>query len=116
MARHDAMLSKHRHSYLKSYRLKAALTQAELAGLLGLTANAVSQYELGKRRVPTEVLVAAEVIFGVRGAKVFPALYNSVEEDLAIRALALHDHLSGKQDPASRKKLALIAGIPSRLH
>jgi len=51
MARHDAMSRNHRQSYLKAQRLKAALTQADLAGLLGLTPNAISQYELGKRPV-----------------------------------------------------------------
>jgi transcriptional regulator with XRE-family HTH domain len=103
-------------TYLKAHRLKAALTQAEVAGLLGLTPNAVSQYELGKRGIPVEVLIASEVIFGVSAAKLFPALYNGVEEDLAIRALELHERLAGLEDPKSRKKLALIGGIPGSLH
>jgi len=106
----------YRKSYLRTHRLKAALTLRELAGLLGITITAVWYYEVGERDIPAEVLVASEVIFGVSASKIFPALYNSVEEDLAIRALELHDQLAGREDLASLRKLALISGIPGRLH
>lgn len=110
------LMSRTRHkSYLKTYRRKAGLTQPELGGLLGVTANAISKYECGKRSIPAEVLAASEVIFGVSATKLFPALFNNVDEDLAIRALDLHQRLAGRQDPVSIKKLALIAGIPGRL-
>jgi transcriptional regulator with XRE-family HTH domain len=102
--------------YLKAHRRKAALTLEEMGLLLGLSAGAVSQYELGKRRVPAEVMVACEAIFGTSASKIFPTLVNSVEEDLAVRTRALRDRLIDRVDLASKKKLALIGGIPSRLH
>lgn len=35
--------------YLKNYRLTHGLTQSEMAKLLSLSQNAISQYEAGKR-------------------------------------------------------------------
>ncbi len=103
-------------SYLRTHRLKAALTLGELAGLLGVSTSAVWNYETGIRSASAELLVASEAIFGVGAGRIFPALYNSVEEDLALRALELSGKLAGREDPASLKKLALIKGIPDRLH
>ena len=102
-------------NYLRTHRLRAALTLAELSGLFGISENTLARYELGLRPIPTEVVIASETIFGAKGATLFPALYNNVEENLAIRALALHDRLAGRTDPSALKKLALINGIPGRL-
>lgn len=105
----------HAKNYLRTYRLRAALTLAELGSLLGVSENTLWRYELGIRSVPAEVVIASETIFGVAGALIFPALYNGVEENLAIRALELHDRLADRSDAASLKKLAVISSIPARL-
>jgi transcriptional regulator with XRE-family HTH domain len=102
-------------TYLRTHRLKAALSQAELGELLGVSKYTISKYELGRRPVSAKILVASAIIFGVNPAELFPALHDAVEEDLAIRAVALHDRLEGCEDAASRKKRSLIEGIPSRL-
>lgn len=103
------------NSYLKTNRLKAALSQAELGKLLGFTADAVSKYELEQRGISAKVLIATEIIFGASAADLFPALYEAVEEELGPRALSLHGALAGREDPASKKKRALIEAIPARL-
>ena len=102
-------------NYLRTYRLRAALTLGELSALLGIHQSSLERYEAGLRPPTAEVVIASEIIFGVRGAVLFPALYNAVDEELPIRALALHDRLVGRTDSASLKKLALIGGIPGRL-
>lgn len=109
------MSGKPQKNYLRKYRLQAALSQFEVSELLGICRTALSRYELGLRPPTAELVVASELIFGISGTMLFPALCNGVEEDLAIRALALHDNLVGRTDPASLKKLALISGIPNRL-
>lgn len=38
--------------YLKQYRIEKGMTQAELAGKLSVSQNAISQYEAGKRHPP----------------------------------------------------------------
>jgi transcriptional regulator with XRE-family HTH domain len=109
------MPPKRHKNYLRKYRLRAALSQREVSELLGIRRTSLSRYELGLRVPTAEIVIAVETIFGVGGAVLFPALYNSVEEELAIRALALHNRLAGLTDLASLKKLALISGIPGRL-
>jgi DNA-binding XRE family transcriptional regulator len=41
---------------LREYRIEMGLTQSEFASLIGVTASAVSLYELGKRRAQPYVL------------------------------------------------------------
>lgn len=109
------MPRKYRQTYLKTQRRKAGLSQLDLGELLGISSHAVGKYESGIRHVPATVLIAAEIIFAERAATIFPSLYNSVEEDLAIRALALHDRLARSSDPISAKKLKFVSGIPNKL-
>lgn len=42
---------------LKEFRLKKGITQQDLAELLKLRCNTVSQYETGKRRLTAEVII-----------------------------------------------------------
>lgn len=109
------MVRKPTKNYLRKHRLQAALSLHEVSELLGVSKNALSRYELGLRVPPAEVLIASEIVFGVSGATLFPALHNGVDEDLPARALALRDRLAGRSDPAAQKKLALISGIADRL-
>lgn len=50
---------------LKELRLKAGLTQKQLADRLGLTKSVVSYYELQERHPSPDVLVKLSTIFGV---------------------------------------------------
>jgi len=102
-------------NYLRKHRLQAALSLAEVSALLGISTNALSRYERGLRVPPAEVLIASIIVFGVSGETIFPALYNSVAEDLAVLAPECLERLAGRSDPAAQKKLALISGIPDRL-
>lgn len=102
-------------NYLRKYRLQAALSQCELSELLGVSKNTLSRYELGLRVPTADVVIASAILFGVAGETIFPALYNSVCEELPVRALALQDRIHACSDLAAQKKLALINGVPSRL-
>ena len=102
-------------NYLRRYRLQAALSQSEVSELLGISPNALSRYELGLRVPPADVVIASAIVFGISPATIFPALYNSVDEEISIRVLALQERLADRSDPAAFKKLALINGIPNRL-
>jgi transcriptional regulator with XRE-family HTH domain len=109
------MSRKPEKNYLRKHRMQAALSLRELGALLGIHKGTLQRYEEGLRPLPAEIVIASEIIFGVNSAIIFPALYNGVEEEVPIRALALHDRLAGRSDPVSLKKLALIRGIPDRL-
>jgi transcriptional regulator with XRE-family HTH domain len=103
------------HSYLRTERLASALTQAELGELLGLTKDAVSKYERGARPVSVKLLIASSIVFGKSPAELFPAVYDEIEDELAINALNLNDRFEHLEDPASRKKFDLVSGVPGRL-
>jgi len=102
-------------NYLRKYRLKAALSQCEVSELLGISKAALNRYELGLRAPPANVVIASEILFAIRAAAIFPALYNTIGEELSVRALALHNRLGRRSDLAALKKLSLIKGIPDRL-
>lgn len=102
-------------NYLRRHRLRAALTLRELGALLGIAENTLARYEQGLRRVPAEIVIASAIIFGVSEAALFPALYNGVEENLAVRTVELKDQLADQQNLGVLKKRALMDGIQSRL-
>jgi transcriptional regulator with XRE-family HTH domain len=109
-------MSKNRlSSYLVTHRKKWGLNQSELGALLGLSRQAISNYELEIRPVPAELIVASELLFGEPFFEVFPAFSEAIEDDIGARALALEAKLLRRTDAKSLKKLALLSGIPGRV-
>lgn len=51
---------------LRTFRLRAGLSQAALGARLGLTAGAINRYEMGRRRVPLRDIPRMASILGVR--------------------------------------------------
>lgn len=115
MVDEPCMSKRHLYSYLRTERRKWELTQAELGALLGISADSVGSYERGTRTVPARVLIASEVLFGMRAPELFPGFCGTAQDDLGRRALAMHDHLEGKADSVSAKKRQLLGGIKDRL-
>lgn len=52
--------------YLKKYRIENGLTQADLAGKLSISQNAISQYENGKRCPPISRIAKIAKCWGVQ--------------------------------------------------
>lgn len=50
--------------YLRQYRINHGLTQAELAGKLSVSQNAISQYETGKRCPPVSRIANIAKVLG----------------------------------------------------
>lgn len=102
-------------NHLRKHRKRWGLTQSELGELLGVSKSVISRYESG-RPLPMEQLIACEIIFGIGTEDGAMKLLLAVEDGLSRRALTVHNRLEGRDDPASRKKLRLLAAIPSRMH
>jgi transcriptional regulator with XRE-family HTH domain len=111
----DAMPRHRLNSYLRTYRLKAALSQSELGELLGLGGTAVCNYEIEFRSVSAKTLIASEVLFGVPAAELFPKLYRDVEKGIATRTRMLAERLEERDDPVAKKKFNFVSGICKRL-
>ena len=77
-------------NYIRTHRRKAALTQDELAFLLGCEhGTKISRYER-ERRTPTfEAILALEAVFGVPIRELFAGRFHQVEQSVVERAREL---------------------------
>ncbi|MDE2184862.1 MAG: hypothetical protein KGJ78_17755 [Alphaproteobacteria bacterium] len=89
--------------------------QRELGALLGVSADAIYLFEKLKRRPSVEALIGAEFLFGVHARMIFPALYASIEREIARRAADFAEVLGGLDDAASRAKRQLIEELVMRV-
>ena len=109
------MSHKSLRTYLRARRREWGLSQDDLADLVGTNGSVISDYEREIHPISARLLIAAELIFGISGADLFPALYRQVEEDVCASAAGLYASLEGKDDPQSQKKRKLISQIPDRV-
>lgn len=65
---------------LRELRLQNKKTAAQVATALGVTGNAVSQYEAGKRRIGLEAVLILAELFDVSEREVIEAQIDSVKE------------------------------------
>src|SRR5262245_41727588 len=100
--------------FLKKLRVRWALSQDELADLLGVYQSSVSRYEQGAEYPPLPVALAFQVIFGRLPNRTFSALYATVEERVITRAARLERAMRGRRDPASEKKRHLLRSMMAR--
>jgi transcriptional regulator with XRE-family HTH domain len=99
-------------TYLRSHRRAWALTQRELAELLGdVSPSAISKYETLTRTPSLEVMVALEVVFGEPSHELFPALSHAVRRAVVLNATALVDRLAEKRDAKSVRKRRLLEDL-----
>ena len=102
------------HNYLRTYRKRAGLSQAEVAFLLGCHSGAkVSRYEHAARRPNLETIVAYEVILHTALRDLFAGLYRDVEKRTQKRAGILIRNLESAQhpDPRVRQKIAILRAL-----
>jgi transcriptional regulator with XRE-family HTH domain len=102
-------------SYLRSYRLRWGLTQAELAYLAGLkSGSVVSRIERQKRQPGLMVALAFQVVFGAAPLELFPGIYSEIEDAVMRRAYALYENLQGTPSKTTRTKLDLLEDMLAR--
>lgn len=100
-------------NYLRSNRKRLALSQNEVAFLLGVQGGAkVCRYERFTREPSLKAALAFEVIFQRPASELFGGLYASVGENIAARAKVLTRRLnrekSTRQNAHKRQALARI--------
>ena len=98
-------------NYLRSNRKRIALSQGEVAFLLGQQSSSqISRYERFEHVPSLETALACEVIFKSPISELFGGLYQKAEQDVAERARILASTL-GDRDAAKRKLLAEFSSI-----
>ena len=101
--------------YLHTYRLRSALSEQELATLLGVKSPSnISRIETGARRPTIEAALACQVLFDIPPAELFPRLYDDVEEAVMRRVHKLHEGLQGDPSPNIRAKLDFLEAAQKR--
>lgn len=102
-------------NYILTHRKRWALTQKELAGLLGAKSETqVSRWERSKRKPSLRVVLASQVIFGETPDSMFPLLFSEIEESVMHRAYKLYTSLAGSTSKKSKRKLKLLEDVLRR--
>jgi DNA-binding XRE family transcriptional regulator len=99
-------------------RRKHALTQLELAHLIGVSQTNTGRLE-GDRKgaihhLRLETAFALQVVFGKSPARLFQPLFDEVEDAVMQRATVLDRSLDGQNDRASVHKRALLSAMVER--
>lgn len=102
------------NTYVRSSRKRWALSQDELAELLGISQSVVSRYETGDMPPDPHTLFGLQVIFGTSPRALFPTLYRMVEEKVMARAVRLDRHIGQRQDSAAQLKRRLLTSMVFR--
>ena|ERR1043166_3546456 len=107
------MMYKPLSNYLRMHRKRHALTQGEVAVLLGVEHQPkVSKYESGKHDPPLDVLLAYECIFKTSLRELFTGEDSRVSAQVRHRAQGLYRHLDAKPfTPLMKRKLDFLTDL-----
>jgi transcriptional regulator with XRE-family HTH domain len=100
-------------SYLRTYRRRSGLTQAELAFLMGVASGThVSHYERLRRGPSFVTALKFRAILGVQPEDLFPGIFAEVDEAVIKRARVLVDRMKdAPETPALKRKRAALDAI-----
>ncbi len=103
------------HNHLRRYRKRGALTQEEIAFLLGARCGTkVSRYERASRPPSLQTALAYQAVFGVPVHELFPGEYRETVNAVQARAAELSKRLvpsnAARKTPFKHKLLAAIGG------
>lgn len=103
-------------NYIRTYRRRAALSQDEIAFLLGCEhGTKIGRYERGRRTPLFESILALEVVLGVPVAELFAGRFHKVEQSVVQRAKILVEKLRKERpSPAITAKLSRLMAICER--
>jgi transcriptional regulator with XRE-family HTH domain len=102
-------------NYLRSYRLRWGLSQAELAHLLGWNgAEVISRIEKKQRPPSLKLVIACFILFGAAAADLFPDISADVETDVMAHVWELYEKIQGDSSRKTKAKIELFEGAIER--
>lgn len=110
------MTSSRLPNYLRANRKRLALSQDEVAFLLGTQRGAkVCRYERFDRNPSLATALAFEAIFQRPVRELFGGIYQKVEEEVASRAKTLRDRENNREpNERTNRKRQILINIASR--
>lgn len=100
--------------HLPGRRKRWAVSQRELAHLVGVGPAIISRYEKGELTPGARTLMALEIVFGKSSRHLFPSAHRQIEDEVMRRAAALDRGLRDKTDPGSLRKQQLLLQMAAR--
>jgi len=99
-------------NYIRMYRERVGLSQAELSLLIAVEQRAsVSRYEQGLRFPNLETLLALEVVLGMPIGDLFAGVAESVRENVSTRAKALLEDAGDEPTKETVRKLEFLSKL-----
>jgi len=107
------MAPQHLFNYLKAFRKRSALSQEDVAYLLGTQSGAkVCRYERFAQEPGLRTALAFEVMFQKSISELFPGLFEEIQKDVRARAKKLKEKSSKSRiNPVVTRKLQTLAAI-----
>ena len=103
-------------TYARQLRRRWALTQKELAFLVGVkSATAISRIESSKRIPSLAATFAYALIFGSGPIDLFPAYVAEIQDAVRSRVNELYEELQGDSSQGTRVKLDFLETVLARL-
>ena len=103
-------------SYLVHHRKRWALSQRELARLLGhRSRSTVSRLETRGGSPSLRLVIGCQILFGVRFAELFPSLYEDHRDQIMRRAARLDARLRNQKGTSADRKRELLADLVRRM-
>lgn len=107
-------MTRHKND-LRRHRLQWALSQQQVADLVGLRARSViSSYELGDHAPNLRGILALQFVFGVSIATLYPKLADAVEDEVMRQAAILEADQRGRTDRVAQKTQQLLREMLAR--
>ncbi len=107
------MASQHLSNHVRKYRKRSALSQKDVAYLLGVvSASKVSRYERFTREPGLYTALAYEAIFQCMVSELFPGPYHRIEAEVRARAKTLMGRKgNGTRNQGSIRRRRTLAAI-----
>jgi transcriptional regulator with XRE-family HTH domain len=107
------MALQHLSNHVRKYRKRSALSQKDVAYLLGVVSGSkVSRYERFTREPGLYTALAYEAIFQCMVSELFPGLYLRIEAEVRARAKTLMERKSnGKPNRVSIRRRRTLSAI-----
>ena len=101
------------NNYVRMYRRRAGLSQADVAFLLGSQSGTpLSRYERFRRLPALRTALALEIVFGIPAGEIFAGVYDELQRAIVERATMLTKELkAGKKQSAATARLAALEAI-----
>ena len=99
---------------LRIHRKRWALSQQELADLLGLSRTTITRLENESESTRLVTAFGLMVVFGIKTEVMQKNLYTQVEDAVMRNAAALDEKLRGKTDAKSLRKIELLSDMVRR--